>query len=215
MGSTLICATIGVALGIVAGTALAASPWFANTQASAPNLGQVTASAAESKREPAPSGSQAPKIEVPAQSQGTEMLSSAVKAVAVTAPAVTSPAVRTISGRKRLAARRRSSYMFRPYLLRRASTVSHATPPVERIAYAVPRYSFVIEGDVTVADYDASLGTIETHEGKTFIIGSTLAEGNAVPWQDYRANLHYRCDQSGTCTLMRAGVVVPNARLSL
>jgi hypothetical protein len=208
MGSTLIYAAIGVALGIVAGTALAASPWFGNTQAGAPNLGQVTARAAESKPAPAPIASQTPKIDLAAQSQGMDLLSAAVKGAAVN-----TPAVRTSSARKRLSPWRRASFTFRSHRLRRTPAISHMPPSLAaaRVSYAVERYTFVVEGDVTVVDYDASLGTIETHEGKTFVIGRTAAES----WQDYRANVHYRCDQSGTCTLMRAGLVVPNARLSL
>jgi len=207
MGSTLIYAAIGVAMGIVAGTALAASPWFANKQASAPNLGQVTVSAAESKHAPVAVAVQTPKIASPAQSQGNDMLSAAVKSAAVNPPAV-----RTASARKRFSAWRRASFNLRAHRLRRTPAIA-PTPPLAapRVSYAVERYTFVVEGDVTVVDYDASLGTIETHEGKTFVIGRTAAES----WQDYRANVHYRCDQSGTCTLMRAGLVVPNARLSL
>ena len=65
-----------------------------------------------------------------------------------------------------------------------------------------------------MADYDASAGLIETHEGKTFILGRTIGASSATPWQEYRANVHYRCDHSGNCTLTRAGVVAPNARLT-
>jgi hypothetical protein len=202
---------IGVALGIVTGTALAASPWFSDTQA-ASTQGQVTASAAESKPAPVAAVHVDKAPERPALSQGTTLLTSAVRAASVKRAAS-----HTLSVRNRHTARRRVSFSFGPHLRRKASAIVKAPDPapVERAAYTVERYSFFIEGDVTVADYDESLGTIETHEGKTFIIGRTMAEGNAIPWQDYRANLHYRCDQSGTCTLKRAGLVVPNARLSL
>lgn len=70
-----------------------------------------------------------------------------------------------------------------------------------------------IEGDLTVADYDAKAGTIETSDGRTFVIGSTVSVSGATTWDDYRSDVHYRCGQDGTCTLTRAGVVALNARL--
>ncbi|MGB7266200.1 MAG: hypothetical protein WBC92_11860 [Terracidiphilus sp.] len=72
---------------------------------------------------------------------------------------------------------------------------------------------FYTEGDITVADYDPAGKTIETSDGRTFVIGATVRESNATPWQDYRSDVHYRCDQSGSCTLMRPGAIALNARL--
>ena len=76
-------------------------------------------------------------------------------------------------------------------------------------------FVFFSEGDATVADFDTSNGRLETYDGRTFVISNTRVAGNVQSWQDYRADVHYRCDQSGNCTLMRSGVVVPNARLLL
>ncbi len=73
--------------------------------------------------------------------------------------------------------------------------------------------NFYIEGDLKVVDYDATAGTITTDDGRTFVVGSTVAASNAAPWGEYRSNLHYRCNQTGSCTLSRAGAVAPNARL--
>ncbi len=76
------------------------------------------------------------------------------------------------------------------------------------------KYSnFYIEGDLTVVDYDATAGTIETSDGRTFVVGVTVAASNAAPWGEYRSNLHYRCSRNGSCALSRAGAVAPNARL--
>jgi hypothetical protein len=75
--------------------------------------------------------------------------------------------------------------------------------------------AFVVEGDATVADYDASAGSIETRDGRTFILGGASGAGNSVQWQDYVGNVHYSCTQHGNCTLFRAGVAVPNARLTI
>ena len=71
-----------------------------------------------------------------------------------------------------------------------------------------------MEGDATVADFDSSSGMIQTDEGKTFLIGTPAGVSNAGPWQDYHRNVHYRCDQSGNCTISGAGVVVSNAKLT-
>jgi len=72
---------------------------------------------------------------------------------------------------------------------------------------------FYSEGDATVVDYNPVSGTIDTDDGRSFQIGATVSASNAVPWGDYHANVHYRCDQNGNCTLIRTGVVALNARL--
>jgi hypothetical protein len=72
---------------------------------------------------------------------------------------------------------------------------------------------FYSEGDATVADYSAAEGTIQTDDGRTFQIGTTVNVSTAMSWTDYRANVHFRCDQNGNCSLMRAGVIAPNAKL--
>lgn len=72
---------------------------------------------------------------------------------------------------------------------------------------------FYSEGDLTVADYDAASGTIESSDGRTFVVGPTVAVNNATSWDEYRADVHYRCNQSGSCTLIRPGVVASSARL--
>jgi hypothetical protein len=77
-----------------------------------------------------------------------------------------------------------------------------------------PKIPFVMEGDATVADFDSSSGMIQTDVGKTFLIGIPADVKIAGPWQDYHRNVHYRCDQSGNCTISGAGVVIPNAKLT-
>ena len=86
--------------------------------------------------------------------------------------------------------------------LAQSSPDDAAKPPV--------RY---IEGDLTIAAYDATTGTVQTSDGRTFILGTTVAAGSASSWDEYRSDVHYRCDQTGSCMLMRAGAVAPNARL--
>lgn len=69
-----------------------------------------------------------------------------------------------------------------------------------------------IEGDVTVADYDAGTGAIQTYEGSNFLLAKA-SEPGAIPWQDFPFNVHYRCDGSGNCTLVHHGATA-SARLT-
>jgi len=73
--------------------------------------------------------------------------------------------------------------------------------------------SLYTEGDLTVADFDATDGTLQASDGRTFVLGTTVAANYATSWDSYHSVVHYRCDQSGSCVLMRAGAVAPNARL--
>lgn len=122
--------------------------------------------------------------------------------------------VRLASARTRFHAR------FKNLLRRHSTAFRHTRIPVAlpaatelaRFDDAARPASFFIEGDASVADYDASLGTIETHEGKTFTVARTTNEGNALPWPDFLSSVHYRCDQSGNCTLFHAGITVSNVR---
>jgi hypothetical protein len=103
-----------------------------------------------------------------------------------------------------------------------AVSTDFTTPsPVMDAAPALPavvetgteNYKFVSEGDVTVADFDASTGRIESYEGRTFVLGAMDVAWAASSLQDSGSSVHYRCDQSGSCTLMRAGLVLQNVRL--
>jgi hypothetical protein len=90
-----------------------------------------------------------------------------------------------------------------------------AAPIAEQLSFVAPPppARFVSEGDLTVADYNPTAGTIETSDGRTFAIGTTVSINTASSWEDYRSNVHYRCGQNGSCMLMRHGVIAPNARL--
>ncbi len=90
-----------------------------------------------------------------------------------------------------------------------------ASTPVFPVVAETPtkNFLFLSEGDVTVADFDASMGRIETYEGRTFVLGSSAAASAPASLQDSGSSVHYRCDQSGSCTLYRAGLVMQNVRL--
>jgi hypothetical protein len=72
-------------------------------------------------------------------------------------------------------------------------------------AAATGPFILCIEGDVTVADYEPTTGTVETFERQTYTLSNVASEQSKIPWQDYPFNVHYRCDQVGNCTLYRRG----------
>ncbi len=106
------------------------------------------------------------------------------------------------------------------------ATPAQPQPPAAPSAAAMPPASlsagldgtfkplvFYSEGDATVVGYDAPSDTITTDDGRTFVIGTTVSSSSAVSWQDYRSNVHYRCDQNNNCSLVRTGVIALNAKL--
>ena len=132
-------------------------------------------------------------------------------------PEAVKPATLRLAGKEWHVARPMSIRVSAPVRHRMASALLAAPTALDptlssldNVAKPVIRYT---EGDLTVADYDATAGTVESSDGRTFILGTTVATSNATSWETYRSNVHYRCDQSGSCVLMRAGAVVPNARL--
>jgi hypothetical protein len=62
-----------------------------------------------------------------------------------------------------------------------------------------------IEGDATVASYNDTTGKIETYEGSTFMLASATTGGSTIAWDDFPFNVHYRCDESGQCTMIHRG----------
>jgi hypothetical protein len=97
----------------------------------------------------------------------------------------------------------------------KAPVVAAVVPVREELKVNEPATAlFFMEGDATVADFDAGMGRIETDEGKTFLLEKTASESLAGSWQDYHSNVHYRCDQTGNCTIRGAGVTLPNVKMS-
>lgn len=83
-------------------------------------------------------------------------------------------------------------------------TVMASTPEVVEVSLdneqlsmvdEVKAPTFYSEGDLTVADYNPTAGTIETSDGRTFVLGTTVSASSATSWDDYRSSVHYRCDQ--------------------
>lgn len=64
---------------------------------------------------------------------------------------------------------------------------------------------FSMEGDDSIVDFDVSRGMIQTRGRKTFFVDKTIAAAADSSWQDYPVSIHYRCDQTASCTLKRSG----------
>ena len=133
-----------------------------------------------------------------------------------TAPDALKPATFKLEGKEYRAARMIFAPAAKPER-HEAATAQAAVPnllnPTQWSLDAPSQASLYTEGDLTVSDYDASTSTIQTSDGKTFVLGTTVAAGNATSWETYRSDVRYRCDQNGSCVLMRPGVVAPNAKL--
>jgi len=81
-----------------------------------------------------------------------------------------------------------------------------------KVAYVEPKFSFEIEGSVSVANYDAATGVVDTYEGETFALDRRASQTTTISWLEYPADVHYRCDQFWNCTLFHAGVLLTNAK---
>jgi hypothetical protein len=72
-------------------------------------------------------------------------------------------------------------------------------------APAKPSYFIGVEGEATVASYDGTEGRIETYEGDNFVLDKSTVETSSIRWDDFPFNVHYRCDETGVCTLQHRG----------
>jgi hypothetical protein len=72
---------------------------------------------------------------------------------------------------------------------------------------------FSIEGDDAIVDFDVTRGVIETSARKTFLFDKASAEAADSRWQDYPVSIHYKCDQSSSCTLRHTGLGLLRARI--
>jgi hypothetical protein len=87
-----------------------------------------------------------------------------------------------------------------------------STIPAPEPEHATDFIAFTVEGDVTMSNYDASTKTIDTYEGESFAVAQTTSDGGAISWDNYPPNVHYTCDQSGNCNLIKAGMAASNSK---
>jgi hypothetical protein len=215
-------AVIGTALGLLTGIAAASGPWGGNTAVMANDATPITASV------PATSASvdhhAAPARFVP--SQLTQ------RAPETAAPSFVRASLDTTGSHRNDATQERhvtsndfvkKAIQAEPMV---ATAISTPVAPVAPVAAAmavstVPEgsesvskpASMMIEGDLTVADFDASTGTVETREGKSFSVTQAGSDGNTLAWQDFAGHVHYKCTQAGSCTLAGSGVTASGAKL--
>jgi len=81
-------------------------------------------------------------------------------------------------------------------------------PTAQQLAAAAANagpFVLAIQGEVTVAGYDAGTGIVETYEGQIFKLDKTAGETSEIRWPEYPFNVHYRCDETGSCTLNHGG----------
>jgi hypothetical protein len=188
----LLFAAIGVSLGLLAGTATAVGAWSMNTAPMSQESVEVRISA--------------PVVESPVPAPVL-----VAQDIAPTQPAVVS------------ATHHSASNSFAKNVLRSTHTVAHtasadastvAPVAVEMAVTGEPAASETVskpaqmttEGDLTVADFDASTGTLATREGRTFTVSAAGSGAGSQDWQDYSGNVHYQCTQTGNCSLTGSGV---------
>ena len=93
---------------------------------------------------------------------------------------------------------------------------SPPTPAARRKIVSMPPLKllpFSIEGDDEIVDFDAFRGIIETRNGKTFFFDRSNGDISDTRWMDYPVSIHYKCDQTSTCSLTHAGTGALRARL--
>jgi len=73
--------------------------------------------------------------------------------------------------------------------------------------------TFAIEGDDELVGFDQSNGIIQTNARKTFLVAVASIGGNSSAWQQWPANIHYKCDLNASCMLTRRGATVLHAQL--
>jgi hypothetical protein len=102
-----------------------------------------------------------------------------------------------------------------PYVSPNAPPATEEPTALELASAAASAGPFVlvIQGEATIANYDAGTGTVETYEGQTFVLDKTDDETSAIRWPDFPFNVHYRCDDNGGCTLVHGGATA-SARLT-
>jgi hypothetical protein len=214
----------GIAIAVYSGSGLNLSTLF-NSEISSTGAADVIAPETTVAGKDFPLASQAVKQESTASAS---LLTVAVyKSAAnesISLPTEVSPAVPTHHATHKASARLHLSTMFRRSLRHRTSKFNKMPQIADQpqtsetaktvVLVAAQPASFMIEGDVTVADYDALAGMIETREGKTFTVAKAMDESSGIPWADSLSSVHYRCDQSGNCTLFHGGWSVSNARMT-
>jgi hypothetical protein len=266
---TVVCAGVGIFLGILVGTSVADGSWRSfnpmaqhhSAQVSSNNPGsanrtvtkpaptpppqtlamkqassqpssdqKITAATASVTPASVASLSAAPKTASPTSAAPAPVASASVASAAspILKVSVTQRAsaihkhrlIHSVAFWKRYLARRKAHSRHRmhvpiktPAVAKLSTTLQALKPADPSVPPAFNRQSaFTVQGEVTVASYDPSAGTIDTYEGETFALDETAGAIGAIPWGGAVPNVQYTCDQFRNCTLTRDGRVVLNAK---
>ncbi len=71
-----------------------------------------------------------------------------------------------------------------------------STPRIQRLPAP-------IDGDDVIVGDNPVLGTVDTQEGRVFLVGATGIRNRSAEWQVFPAAIHFRCENTGTCVLTR------------
>jgi hypothetical protein len=97
----------------------------------------------------------------------------------------------------------------KPYVAEKPATEEEENKPtalqLATAAAAQGPFFLAIQGDVTVADFDAATGTIVTYEGEKYVLAKTGTDVSSIQWENFPFNVHYTCNETGSCTLSHAG----------
>jgi hypothetical protein len=202
---------MGTALGLLAGIAAAANPWSGNTTVMANDSVQMSASVAGSGRSVNLHTLKTHSIQAPVNQTMATTAAPAPVSASLEASLPHIPAAVPMHH----AAFKSIVKSEVPTEAATVAMTSAGEAPVVPVAVnsdvvapetASRPASMMIEGDLTMADFDASTGTVETREGRNFTVSQAGSDGNTLSWQDYSGNVHYRCTQAGNCTLSGSGI---------
>jgi len=211
----LLYAVIGTALGLLTGTAAVVGSWGTNTAVMARESAEVRISAPGS-------GSSVPQnawrsdtiqqqVGGPVSENSAPVLVQATPEMSATHHTAVSTMHHAVSNsftKRGLASAHKVAFTGGARSLSMAPAAfetAEASEPAASDSASNPAQTR-IEGDLTVADFDASTGTLETREGRSFSVSPASSVGNSNDWQDYAGNVHYQCTQAGSCSLTGSGV---------
>ncbi len=213
---TLVFASVGVALGILVGTFVASSSLRGVSPVPSHNFVPTASAASTSVSPPVAAAASAASLDSHAVQQQIPQPSVAQNSTIakISTPHMVAVVAHKHHARKWRLAKRWSNAGHDPHtpLMESVTNSMPSNIPAPETEHAADFIAFTVEGDVTLSNYDASTKTIDTYEGESFAVAQTASDGGAISWDEYPSNVHYTCDQSGNCNLIKAGLAVPNSK---
>jgi hypothetical protein len=85
--------------------------------------------------------------------------------------------------------------------------------PTRKKSAGTPLMPFSVEGDDLIDNFNATTGMIATRGKRIFNFDKSSQNAADSRWQDYPVSIHYKCNQSGRCTIQGEGLGVLRAAL--